>query len=250
VSAAESIDPALSMDIETMDAQAAEPRVRAPLSPWHQRRALGFGASDVPALLVGLGLRDASSVPGYIAENAKSIRVAGGEMFPRIVLEKAGRKAPRKVGSSANIGRTREVELIAAWAATLTEGDAIDPESVTHASVLPIELTPLVDRECPRLAVSPDGWCRDVLGELVLVEAKCGNAWRDELPWYWEHQIQAQLAATGVSMGVLVLGQQWSRSMEARGPIQAWPVERNERVVAEIREAVRAGWLLVERARQ
>lgn len=239
----------LSLDPVVVDAQAAEPRVRAPLSPWHQRRALGFGASDVPALLVGLGLRDASSVPGYIAENAKGIRVAGGDVYPRIVLEKAGRKAARKVGTSADIGRVREVELIAAWAATLTERDAIDPESVTHASVLPIELTPLVDRECPRLAVSPDGWCRDVLGELVLVEAKCGNAWRDALPWYWRAQIMAQLAATGVGMGVLVLGQQWSRSMEARGPIQAWPVERVESEIEEIRAAVRAGWLLVQKAK-
>jgi hypothetical protein len=244
----------LSLDPAVLDEQLAGARDRKPVSAWHRRRLFGFGASDVPALMVGLGLRDASTVPAHVAANANLIRVVvpgeAATMWPRICVEKSGRKAALKAGRAADVGTVRERELLEAWRASLRSSDIIDPESVTHASIVPRELQAAVrDPECPLLAASLDGWARDVLGELVVIEAKCGNKWRDALPWYWRAQVLAQLACTELDLGLVVCGQQWSRGLDVRGPIDVWPVERDEAAIAEIREAVRAGWRLVEALR-
>jgi len=239
---------ALDMSIEAMYAPAPDGEVPAQTG-WLARRALSWGASDVPSLFLALGMRDASTVPAYMRDRAKPIKVAGGGVWPRIVLEKAGRRAPLKVGEAALIGTRRERELLEAWRATLGPRDSIDAASVTHASSVPEWMFPLRDAHC-RLAATPDAWAIDVFGDVVLVECKCPRQPRESIPWYWETQVQAQMAVTGHSSALLVCGQGWGWSLDAHGPIDVWPVQRDETAIAEIRDAVRKGWALVERARE
>lgn len=241
---------ALSLDPAVVDAQLAGPRDRKPLSLWHQRRGLGFGASDIPALLVGLGLRDPAMATKRTRDNAAIIRGTLGA--PRIVAEKAGLKRP----FASPGGGEREAELFAAWVRSLPDDGPLDASSAWHASVLPRRFwSPIRDPQCPHLAVSLDGGIDDVLGDEVVVEAKCGDPERDgpawpkdgSCPWFWRTQVQAQLAATGCSMGVLVCGVGWAYRDAA--PIVVWPIERDEDEIAEIREAVVRGWSMVEKVR-
>jgi hypothetical protein len=229
------VDPVGSLD-----------RVARPTDPWLVRRMHAWGASELPALLVALGRRAPESAPGYVRDNAKRIRTRAG-VFPRIVLEKAGARAPLAAGDAARIGSAREPDLLRAWAATLTDADVLDASTVTHSSSVPRWLWPVVDRRCHRLAVSLDAWCSDVVGEHVPIELKCGRVQRPECPWHWRIQVQAQMAATDASLAVVVCGQGWSRSMEATGSIDAWPVERDDAAIAELREACAEGWAMVEK---
>lgn len=164
-------------------------------------------------------------------------------------LEKAGFAKPTAGNASMRIGAAREPELLAAWRATLGES-VLDGESVVHASALPRELYPLVDRECPRLAVTPDAWCRDLWGGLVCVECKCSRYDGAELPLHWRIQCQAQIAVMDAVMGVVVLGRHWSVSMEHVGEVVAFPVERDEAMIASIRGAVVDGWQRVTDLRE
>ncbi len=236
-------DDSLAMDIETMDAQAAEPRVRAPLSAWHQRRALGFGASDVPALLLAFGLRDASKATKRCRANAAIVRGSLGA--PRIIAEKAGVKRPLAHPG----GGKREGELVRAWAAGLTAADPFIASSLVHYDEPEETKATLVDPECPRLAVSLDARIREMFKTLGVVEAKCGDTDTNDgvCPWQWGDQVQAQLAATGLSWGVAVQGVGWAYR---DGPIRWWLIERDDAVIAEIRGAVVRAWSMVEDVKQ
>jgi hypothetical protein len=248
----EPVDPMLAMDFETVDAQLAEPRVKGPMTArdrWLARRAFGFGASDIPALLVGLGMREMSSVPKGIQKHAKVIR--GTKGAPRIVAEKAGLKAALAHSGGGEL----EGELVYSWRDSLAHDHDLDPASIIHEK-RPYELqAPLVDPLCPRLMVSLDAWGHHVLGMLETIEGKCGDpnqeteAWPKDgsCPWWWRTQVQAQLAATGAWRGWLVCGVGWS--FRGGGPISAWPIERDEDAIAEIRSAVVKGWSMVEELR-
>lgn len=238
-------DHGLVFTVEPTPAELATTRLPPPSDPWLARRMHAFGASEVPALLVALGLRAPESVPRYIADNAKPIRTRLGT-YPRLVLEKAGVRKPLSAGDAARIGQAREVELLHAWAATLTDADALDAASVAHSSSVPRWLWPVVDRRCHRLAVSLDAWCLDVVGEQVIVELKCGRVSHEVCPWHWATQTQAQMAATDAGLAVVVCGQGWSRSLDSYGPIDPWPVERDEHAIAELREACERGWQMVK----
>ncbi len=241
----------LALDIATTDAQLDARSVEPARDPWLARRAYGFGASDVPALLLALGRRGPDA-PRYMKENAKLVS-ARGRSVPRLLAEKAGILAPKKAGSAAAVGSAREVELLGEWRRLLENGqfycDAeslIDTTSIKHAGDVPREWFPLVDRTCPALTCTPDAWCRDTLGELVGVELKCSRDERRELPWYWRVQKQAQLAVTGETHGLVVCGEGWARGLESIGPIRVWEVARDEDVIAEIRAAAAAAWTVVE----
>jgi len=249
---ASTIDEALSMELDVMERQAREPRERLPLSPWHARRLFGFGASDVPALLVALRLRDAANAPHHVLANAAEHRFKtpndGCEKWPRIVLEKAGVKAQLKAGRAAAIGTEREPELVAAWRDMHADDHCVDPRSVTHASIVPRELQSAVrDVACPFLSASLDAWGRDAMTKALLpIEAKCGHVERTALPWHWRAQVQAQLACTGLARGFVILGQMWARGPDVHGPIVTFEVERDELEIAEIRKAVGMCWSWVE----
>lgn len=219
---------------------------RAPVDPWLERRRHGFGGSDMGALFVALGRWSPDSVPGYVNDNARVIR-KNGRVGPRIFLEKAGFAPPLKPSPSMLIGKAREPELLAAWCETL--GDSLlDADSVIHypCPALPVEMLPQRDMYQPRLAITPDASCRNVFGGFVAVECKCSRYYESELPRYWRYQCLAQIAVMGATEGVVVLGRGWSISMTHMGDVDAWHVERDEKAIAEIREAVADGWARVD----
>jgi predicted phage-related endonuclease len=228
---------------------------------WLSRRALGFGASDVPVLLIAAGLRSGDDAPKYITERTRHVVVGGGiegpELAVRLYAEKAGIVRPLKAGRAAAIGTKRERELLAAWRERLEHGQfycdeerQIITSSVRHADVAMRCAMPWVDRHCPRLVATLDGWAEDILDDEVVLECKCTASERRELPWIWEVQVQAQLAVSGGAWGLVICGELWAAEwVDVPGPIRAWPVQRDEKVIADIRGAVERGWLEVERLR-
>lgn len=245
----------LALDMATVDAQLAEPApIAVPADPWLARRALGFGASDVPALLIAVAGYSPEGAPDYIAERARPTNRTLG--FPRIIAEKAGIVAPKKVSTAAETGTRRERELLWQWAARVARRQfycevesLIVPSRVRHADVAMRCAMPWVDRHCPTLTATLDAWADDVLGEEVAIELKCSASERRDLPWHWRAQVQAQLAVTGAAYGLLVCGEQWAAWHGNDGPIRCWEVPRNEDEIAVIRDATRRGWEMVEAAK-
>lgn len=250
----------LDMSLEAME--LAEPLddapSAAPADPWLARRMEGFGCSDLPALLVAVGLASAEGAPGYITDRAKLIRRKGGRPVPRLFLEKAGLRGPLKAGEAAQRGQAREHELLDQWRRRLEHGHFygrheadLVPSSLGFAADAPKEWYPLIDRGRGRLLDTPDAWIRDVFGALVPVQAKCSMREKRELPWWWAVQLQGELAVQGADRGVLVCGEGWAATWTTiDGPIRSWPVERDERAIAEIRDVVQWGWAEVEKLRR
>jgi len=223
---------------------------------WHARRALGFGASDVAALLLASGAV-AEPAPRYLADRAKVITRGPGRGLPRIIAEKAGVVEPLKAGGAAARGTSRERELLEHWRELLrreqysdegAEG-ALLPESVTHADMMLASCWPLVDRHQPRLTATLDAWARDAMGCEAVVECKCTATDRTSAPWYWVAQVQAQLAVSGADYGLLLVGEFWAAWHGNDGPVRVWAVERDETAIALIRELVARSWEAVEAAR-
>ena len=227
---------ALSLDAETVAAQSAT----VARDPWLARRLHGWGASEVAALLLAYDPRDAEARTArrYHHEDAEH----GRARVPRIVARKAGLLAGRRQSSAMAVGSQRERELVALAEAELAMG------AITHADCVPREFFPLVDRECPVLTATPDGWCRGPSDELIAVEAKCT---RDHpglaLPWYWRVQLQAQIACMAAEAGALVCGPGWIAGAETT-PIW-WLVERDDDEIARIRRVAVRAWDDVERLR-
>ena len=221
------------------------PMVAAPPTedPWLARRSLTFGASDVPSLMVAYGDQGPGG-PRYILDKAKP-HVYGGGIYPRVVLEKAGVRAASKGNSATRAGQERERQLLLAWKAKLPElglEGVIDASSIRHADAAPKEWFPLVDREATMIAVTPDGWCRDMLNALVGIELKCSVYDGEALPWYWYDQKQAQMAACAEDWGVVVQGVRWSRTDLRDGPVRSWVVARDEARIASIRAVCKRAW--------
>jgi hypothetical protein len=229
------IDDGLSMDLDSMH---PAPEVMAqPSDPWLARRTESFGASEVPALLYALGLeKPYPNTPRYVLETA-------GRLF----AVKAGLRKPRKAGQAAQLGSEAEVPLIQQWNERPLRGL---PAPVVPAGVMPREFLPLLDRVERRLSCTPDGWARH-FGDLVLVEVKTDQKSQrqgmGEPSREWAWQVQSQLAVTGASLGMVLYGPGWAGWGEAkRGPIEAFVVERDDGVIARIREAAAEGWRRVE----
>ncbi len=251
----------LALDMATVDGQLAEAAeaavVSPPTDPWLARRALGFGASDMPALLLALGAVPVGVYsPKYIADRAKTTRNTFG--LPRIIAEKAGLVEPKAAGTAAGVGSRRERELLAAWRDLLARrcyyDEAVESlllaETVTHADTVLRCCWPMVDRHAPVLTATLDAWCRDGIDSDVVVELKCSATPRPEMPWHWRAQVIAQLAVTGADYGVLVCGEEWAAWHGNSGMIRAWRVERDDVEIEAVRKAARLGWSMVEEARR
>lgn len=223
---------ALSLDLDTVAAQASE--VRRVRDPWLERRDHGWGASEIASLLLAYDFRDeewrtARVRDRYLAEHSK-------HGVPRVVARKAGLG---KYESSSG-GGEREEELIETWARESGYGD------VRLAREAPREFYPLVDRECPSLTCTPDGWCRGADGELVAVEAKCTvEQPPPELHWYWRVQNSAQHACMSAGYGIVVCGPGWVFPATQTRPI-SWLVMRNEREIDRVRRAAEKAWSVVK----
>lgn len=239
----------LSFDFGTVDAQPAR-------DPWLERRDGGIGASDVPILLHGFGVKVYEDPPDYIVNKSRLFKSAVGPV-PRLVLEKAGLKAPLKAGSSVKqAGNNRERELCLAWKRRLLRGEGepfeglLDPASIRHADSVPKEWFPLISRACPVLGVTPDSWARDVFGALWAIEFKTSVHEVTGLrPWHAD-QVQAQMSAVPFEAGAVVCGEFWAAHWRPDGPIHAWPVHRDEALIRTIREVCERAWELVQRLKE
>lgn len=243
----------------TVALDEAAPVAEAPAEPaaaaWHARRALGFGASDVPALLRALGVISEPATQ-YIEKRARVTRNTRG--LPRIIAEKAGLVAPLAAGSAASKGAARERELLATWRALLerriyadeTAESLVVPSSIRHADAVPRCWWPLVDRHAPILTATLDAWATDYLGSALVVEIKCSMEECLELPWWWRWQVIAQLAVSGADYGLVVCGERWSAWHGDDGPVRVWLVERDEQEIEMVRDAARRGWAQVQGAKK
>lgn len=252
---------ALALDDATVGAQLAEPARYVPADPWLARRALSFGASEVAVLLAALGRRPVESMPSYMQPDVKVTNRTRG--VARIFAQKAGLVAPRKRSAPAQRGLDLEPRLVLLWQQLVGRGhqrgaETIDASSVVYcADALPRELLPLVDRYCPRLTCTPDVLVRDVMGALVCVDAKCTVrplSGKGGVPAHYALQLQAQMAVCGAEWAAILEGEGWSAEWrdvagEPAGPVRTWPVERDDALIAEIREAAEEGWRVVERLR-
>jgi hypothetical protein len=129
----------LSLDFGTVTEQLKE---KPEGDAWLARRELTFGASDVPALLMGY-FRDDYSIraPRYLEDKARPHNFADGT-YPRIVLEKAGARKAQKGNSATRAGQKRERELLLTWKRSIPSQpfeEMIDVDSIRHADAAPKE---------------------------------------------------------------------------------------------------------------
>lgn len=213
-------------------------------SPWLERRRLHLGASETYTAMIALGRRDATApqVPKWMLDKA---RLVGPWKAPRLFLQKAGLVPSEPLSSAARAGLEREREILAAW-----DGHP-DVDDVRYApDYLPREILPLVDRHCPALSCTPDAWGRDPFGSLVDIQVKASVApgTPDPRPWY-AVQVQAEMAVTGAEWGLLVTAWSWAAHWERDGEITHEVVERDERLIAEIRETAEESMAWVRKLR-
>lgn len=216
----------LALDHETIDRQIGESHHAAPAEPWLARRALTIGASDVPACLIAYG-GETREGRRYHAESARIVSTRHGEM-PAFVAVKCGLRKGKKRSSAMAAGSRREVALLR----------AAEPQigaTVSLATDAPREWYPLIDRYCPALSCTPDAWARDWLGELVAVEAKCTRDHPRELPWWFEAQVQAQIAVMSAASGLLVCGRGWAVSDAVSSTPIVWEIEKSDAWIELIR---------------
>lgn len=238
----------LSLDHDTVAAQLADKPAR---DQWLQRRDFTWGASDVPALLLAYDPRpdEERSALGHhreAAAHAQKLKISRG--FPLCVERKALRR-DKAASRSMSAGKVREPLLFELW----KERCGPDYYGFTHASEVPHEWLPLVDRECTSMSVTPDAWCRHVVTDgLVKAELKC--SFEEAAPeWHWYHdaQLQAQIAACSAESGVLVLGPGWADpNRELLAPPRFREVQRDEEAIARIRHVCTRAWADVEEIRR
>lgn len=226
----------LDMSVEALHA----PREVAPPSdPWLERRTHGFGASEIGALYLVLGLRaPAPGDPKYLLDAAQ-----------RLIAVKAGKRKPAGGSRATEGGQRRERDVLRAWVDAGCIGTECQPWTVQHADVIPREYLPLVDRHCPRLTCTPDGFAFDAADRLCHVEIK--TTWRkhDErhdgaIWWCYRLQVLAGMAVTAAHSGALVIGLGYASDND--GQLAVYPVERDEDEIGRIRAACVEGWKRVE----
>lgn len=251
---------ALDFSIEGMEPPALSDAYRppAPKDPWHERRSLAIGGSEVGALMVAYGLAPlGADLPRWLLEEYVVPYKALG--VPKLLAQKAGLRARPKGGGQKvkDAGSELERELLAQYRATLAK-HRLDPRSIRHADTLPKQFFPLVDRHCHALAVTPDAWARARDGELTMIELKTTYHPLKVVrpPWHYVCQLQAEIAACSARYGLLVIGEGWIQpeasaggASRSRGPIRAFAFERDEQLIHLVRTVAAEAWSVVERLR-
>lgn len=252
----------IDMSVTAMDA-TPEPLSSddaGPRDPWEVRRDFAFGASEMAALFIALGMRHAEDFPGFIRSEAHVMK-RGPHKVSRLFLRKAGLARPLKPTRPMILGSEREPELIRQWTERVRRGlcgkeaRTLDPSTVQHSSCVPRSFYPLTHHRLKHLAVTPDAWALDLMGGLVAIEAKCSyqpymNKYRDAAPHH-VLQLHAQMMVMEGDAGIAVEGERWSNDYwdhagEPSGPVRTWPVRRDESVVREIEKAIPLGWEAVQ----
>jgi len=223
--------------------------------PWLTRRRLTFGASDAAALMIAVGRRPAADFPRWVQDAARPI---APWKQPRLFVEKAGLVGPLKRSRPSELGLERERELVRTWSALVARGVAgpdaelIDPASIVYVpDVIPQELLPFVNRYATALSCSPDMLVRNVLGVLGVADAKCNTDDYAEryggAPPHYGLQLQVQMDTCAGEFGLVIEGSGWGAEWRDHddgspcGPVRTWPVEKDDAVIAELREAGEEG---------
>jgi len=251
-------------EVEPAEAEPERDPVRA---AWLKRRDRGWGASEISIVLVALGMRSPDILAAYQRPEANPIRIrlskrSKAVAVPRILLRKAGLRRELAMSEAMRLGLEREPRLVAQWRAMALRGRGglpVDPASIVYVPDLRLpEILPLTDPVEPRLLCTPDVFARDLFGDLGCVDGKCSfDGYLDRYNAAPEHQriqVNAQCAVTSATWGAILEGEGWSATYrdhagEPMGPVRVWPVERDEGLIAELREAARIGWAKVEELR-
>lgn len=209
--------------------------------PWLERRKLAIGGSELAMLFVALGRASTNEIvalPKYLRE--------GAETFLR---RKAFPRRTKGAGSAASRGQHAERPVLSLWSKSDCPIRA-QLASVTHADAAPKSWFPLVDRHCPSLAVTPDGWAIDVFGDDVGLEVKTTVEPIGRTPWWWLAQVHAQNAVGSYAWSAIVVGEGWAHwQTHRRQPPRAIRVEPDPVQIERIRAACRDGWARVEEMR-
>ncbi len=231
------LDEPVELDFAMHEVEPVTPIVA---NPWLERRRHGFGASELAPLLVALGRvtpAEIAALPKYLREQASSI--LRRKAFP-------GRE--RKAGGAASRGQKAERVVLEAW--RRADAEAAGLINITHESVAPRSWFPLVDRHCPRLTATPDGWASDVFGDDVGLEVKTTVEPIGQTPWWWLTQVHAQNAVGAYERSLVIVGEGWAHWREDRRVRpRALSVPRDEAQIERIRAACRDGWARVEEMR-
>lgn len=278
-------DPALDMSIEAMEVPTVPERPYlstqigcselAPLMialgtwdgmPEHvvawcklaaERAAFGTKTVGIPS-----HLKSPEFGPVWCAKNARKVRTAVGPL-PYCIAVKAGVRERDEQEDYQKSGLALEADLLRKWIATLRADPdcAIDADSVrTQHEVLamyPAEWgvrVPSVRHTVERRLVTYlDSWGNDVVGERVVVNAKCSRDVKSTPAVPDWIQMQGEIACCRASVGVLVYGQQWGAdyiSGDPRDrPVEAFPIEPDATAERAILATVEAAWTLINDVR-
>lgn len=264
-------DPALSMDPDVMDAQAAE--VRAPVTPYVSRQ---IGCSDLAPLLVAWAVARVGSmwtpypprirawldmaarralrwsekpVPAelrgmpavWCAERARLVRTPIGPL-PEIVATKAGLRERPERADYMQAGLDLEAALWDRWWSSEGGPDGCARAHYALAGV-PASLrgrwsAPKCTHETAPLVTYPDGWGVTGYGEQAVINLKTTHAIKTEIdPPAWI-QVQGEMEVMGADLAVLPHGQRWLadylREPPEERPVEVFTVERSPAVGREL----------------
>lgn len=248
------VTDAISCDPAVMSAELEAPVDPRSPATWLGRRAYSFGASEAHALLVICGKRSADTCPRWMLDElVKETRTRFGAV-PMLLARKAGLRRAQTQKRIMQIGTRREVEVLDHFRREQAHLYDLDADSIKHAFDVPDEWMPLIDRQCPQLASTPDAWGREIYeGLLIVIEVKCSYepyAQRyGRCPPYYETQVQARMGAELGARGLLIEGEAWSNERVPDGPVTPWKIDRDDAVIDEVRACARELWPQVEALR-
>lgn len=228
------------------DPLSAAYRPREERDPWLARRSITWGASELPGLLVAYDIapRDAG-LPRWVLDQASHYKAL---RLPKVIAWKAGLRARSTKSKAADKGKEREQELLRTWTAKHS-ARFVEPITVQHASMAPVEWFPLVDRHCPQLSGTPDAWARSRDGKHVVIELKCTYDPGSRIRWHHWIQTQALIGIMSAGSGLNVVGEQWVNDRADDLPPRTFVVDADESAIALSRSVARHAMTLVEKLR-
>jgi len=201
--------------------------------------------------------------PVWCADKAKRVRTSVGPL-PKCLATKAGVREKERQEDYQARGERLEPLLWRMWVDSMRPlTDCwLDVDSLRSQhdvlAMYPAEWgvrAPSVRHPSePRLVTYLDGWGRDIMGERVVVNCKLSRERKDAADVPAWIQMQAEIACTRASLGLLVYGEKWNADYidgpeHERGPIVPFPVEPDAGAERAILATVAAAWAEIDRVR-